>query len=63
MNEERTLQILSELGRGAQGSVFLVRDINTYEIFAAKIVTVIFSNLFSMKWLKDSILKNISYIV
>jgi serine/threonine protein kinase len=36
--EERTYQIVQELGHGAQGSVYLVRDIVTKQIYAAKVV-------------------------
>jgi serine/threonine protein kinase len=37
--EERTYQIVQELGHGAQGSVYLVRDIISKQIYAAKVVS------------------------
>ena len=57
---ERTYQIISEIGHGAQGSVYLVRDAITRQVYAAKVViSLIDSFSFSTKFKIDSTLRNI----
>lgn len=43
--QQRKLIIASELGHGAQGSVFLVQYTNSMELLAAKVVRTDYSQL------------------
>ncbi len=37
---ERVFQIISEIGHGAQGSVYLVKDAINKQVYAAKVVNI-----------------------
>jgi serine/threonine protein kinase len=47
--QTKNYQVVSELGHGAQGSVYLVKDEDTHLEYAAKVVIKFLANICSVR--------------